>query len=416
MPQGWYKLDNVAKMFVATQTRRDPRVFRLGCTLYEEIDPQALDEALARTARQFPGFQVTLHQGLFWHYFQATDKQPRCEQAHRMPCAEIYGPTRKNGLLYQVSYYGCRIDLDMFHALADGTGGLEFLRVLLWHYLKLRHPEALAGTAPAYDASAAERTQDSYKKFYGNRPAAAEKDPVAYRIHTTRLPYDQTQFFEAHCSAAALRAQAQGCGVSVTSYLAALLIQAIHAEMPALERSRPIVISLPVNLRNYYPSATTRNFFNSVRVPCTLSGQEDTAAVAHAFEQRLRDRLSEETIKARMDGYEQLERLLAVKAVPLALKNPCVRLGNWWAKRRETATLSNLGRIQMQPELAPYIRYISGLCSTSALFVTVCSYGDELVLGVSSVFRSTNILKRLIRSLAAAGADMTLYATEVETE
>ena len=48
MPQGWYKLDNVAKMFVATQTRRDPRVFRLGCTLYEEIDPQALAEALAR--------------------------------------------------------------------------------------------------------------------------------------------------------------------------------------------------------------------------------------------------------------------------------------------------------------------------------------------------------------------------------
>ena len=111
---------------------------------------------------------------------------------------------------------------------------------------------------------------------------------------------------------AALRAQAQGCGVSVTSYLAALLIQAIHAEMPALERSRPIVISLPVNLRNYYPSATTRNFFNSVRVPCTLSGQEDTAAVAHAFEQRLRDRLSEETIKARMDGYEQPERLLVM--------------------------------------------------------------------------------------------------------
>lgn len=50
MAQEWYKVDNVAKVFLATNTRRDPRVFRISCTLQEQIDPELLNEALRVTA------------------------------------------------------------------------------------------------------------------------------------------------------------------------------------------------------------------------------------------------------------------------------------------------------------------------------------------------------------------------------
>ena len=50
MSQAWYKVDNVAKVFLATTTRRDPRVFRISCTLTEEVEPDTLNEALRRTA------------------------------------------------------------------------------------------------------------------------------------------------------------------------------------------------------------------------------------------------------------------------------------------------------------------------------------------------------------------------------
>ena len=46
MPDTWYKVDNVAKVFLASASARDPRVFRLSCTLNEEIDPALLNEAL----------------------------------------------------------------------------------------------------------------------------------------------------------------------------------------------------------------------------------------------------------------------------------------------------------------------------------------------------------------------------------
>lgn len=413
MAESWYKLDNVAKLFVATNSRRDPRVFRISCTLNEEIDPAALDKALAKTAKLFRGFQVTLHQGLFWHYFEATDKVPHAVPETLPPCSALYDEAHRNGLLYRVCWYGSRITLEMFHALSDGTGGLGFLQTLVCLYLKEKHPEALADAVPEYDATAAERDCDSYRKFYGSRKAPADKKTRAYQLHSLHLPYDQSQFFEVHVPAGKLIAEAKGCGVSATSWLAAQLLLAIRADMPSLEKGRPVVLSLPVNLRNYYPSATARNFFNTIKVPCVFTGEETLEELARTFDENLRGQLTKENIMAQMDGFEKLERFAGVKPVPLVLKNPTVRFFNWLEKRRETATISNLGRVKADPALQPYIRGYSAWCSTSALFITVCSYGDDMVLGVTSTYRSTDVLKDLVRGLSRAGLDVALYASEV---
>ena len=42
MPETWYKVDNVAKVFLASVSRRDPRVFRVSCTLNEDVDYELL--------------------------------------------------------------------------------------------------------------------------------------------------------------------------------------------------------------------------------------------------------------------------------------------------------------------------------------------------------------------------------------
>ena len=279
MPNTWYKVDNVAKVFLASVTRRDPRVFRISCTLTEDIDPDALAAALQRTAGDLPNFQVTLHRGLFWHYLEASGKCPRPEPEHRRPCAAIYGRDIKNELLYRVSYYGARINVEMFHALSDGNGGLLFLKVLVHNYLALRHPDELEGVARDEGASAADMAEDSFQQFYARRKAAfAPADPAARRpvcrLHGRRLPLDQTQFFEGHLPVKDVLAKARALGVTLTSYLAAAQMLAVWQETPALERGRAIAVGLPVNLRNYFPSDTARNFFNTIRVAHVFTGDE----------------------------------------------------------------------------------------------------------------------------------------------
>lgn len=410
----WYQVDNVAKLFIATNNRRDPRVFRVCCTLDADIDPGCLAEALRLTARQFPNFQVTLHRGLFWHYMESTGKLPAPLPETLPPCAPIYGPDLQNELLYRVSYYGPRINVEMFHALSDGNGGLLFLKALVCQYLKLQHPDALANLVPETVAPAATLAQDSYRQFYG---AAAQRDAMprrACRLRSSRLPYDQTQFFEAHMPVKAVLAAARAEGVTLTSWLGARLMLAVYAELPLLERRRPVAVSLPVNLRNYYPSETARNFFNSVYVILTLTETDTMQTVAAAFDAQLKEALLPENIKAQMDEYEKLEHIPGIRPVPLVVKNLTVKFFTALEKKHVTAVISNMGRVTLPDAMKPYIKQFAAFSSCEELFTCVASYGDDLVLGTASSHRSTNVLRRLYRGFAEAGLQVTLYATEVE--
>lgn len=415
MAQAWYKVDNVAKVFLATTTRRDPRVFRICCTLNEAVDPETLNEALQHTAQEWPQFQVTLHRGLFWHYFEETDQLPVAKEENKEPCAPLYVPERRNQLIYRVSYFGARINLEMFHAMTDGNGGFLFLKSLVRNYLALRHPGELEDVPTPNSASAADLAQDSYKNFYeGTRRANPVRPPKAYHLRGLRLPYDQLQYFEGHLSVKAVLARARQLGVSLSSYLGASMMLAIYGEMPAMDKGKPIAISLPVNLRNYYPSETARNFFNSVYVSHVLGPQDTLETVAPVFDAKLKEMLHPENIKAQMDEYEKLEHMPGIRLVPLFIKNAVVRFFNHLEEEHVTAVLSNMGRVDVPEVLRPHIRQFAAFSSCEGLFTCVCSYGDDLVLGTASSLRSTNVLRRLYRGFVRDGLAVTLYATEVE--
>lgn len=418
MPETWYKVDNVAKVFLASINRRDPRVFRVSCTLNEDVDPDCLNQALEQTARENPQFQVTLHRGLFWHYFESTNLKPQAVLETLAPCAMLYGPQIKNELLYRVSYYGARINVEMFHAISDGNGGMVFLKTLVHNYLQLKNPE-LANVPGEERASKGESAQDAFRKYY-TASKAAEEDPLnrkkSFHLHGRKLPYDQSQFFEAHLSAAQVLAKTRAMGVTMTSYLAAAQMLAAYQEMPALERGKVISVSLPVNLRSYYGTETARNFFNSIRISWVFQGDETLETLAKGFDAKLREALKDERVKARMDGFEKLEQMPGIKLVPLFIKNAVVNLFNTLEAKKVTLTISNMGRIPLQKELQPYIKGFTAFCSSPTAFTTVCSYGDDLVLGTTWAFRSTEMLKNFYRRLSAEGLDITLYATEVDGE
>ena len=325
MSDSWYKVDNVAKVFLATASQRDPRVFRISCTLNEEIDPDTLNEALRNTAQEWPQFQVTLHRGLFWHYFESTDQLPTAQPETKAPCAPLYTPERRNKLIYRVTYFGARINLEMFHAITDGNGGLLYLKSIVRNYLALRHPGEMENVPSPNSASAGDMAQDSFRNFYeGTKRKKPAKKPKVYRPHGF-LPYSQLQFFEGHLSSKQVLERSHALGVSMTSYLGASFMLAIYHDMPALERKKPICISLPVNLRNYYPSETARNFFNSVCIAHTLTPEDTLETVAPVFDAKLKEVLKPENIRAQMDAYEKLEHIPGIRPVPLVIKNAAVK-------------------------------------------------------------------------------------------
>lgn len=411
--ENWYKVDNVAKVFLATYNRRDTRSLRVSCILKESVDGEVLSLALKNTIKSRPQFQVRIRRGVFWHYLETTEEKPLVKEEESRPCPILYGEDYKGVLHYSVTYFGKRINLDIFHALSDGTGAMEFLNLLVLNYLKLKYPEKLENVSLGNSASAADLEQDSFDKFYSRKgkPVAASKK--AYHIRGRKLPYDQLQFFEIHTDASKVIERAKRMGVSLTSYLGAEMMWAIQQDMPMLKRKQPVTISMPVNLRKFYPSQTVRNFFNNVYVSHIFAGDETIESLAKEFDEKLKSNLEPEKIKQQMDNYQKLERIFLVRMVPLFIKQPVVK---WFSKRetrRVSAVISNLGVIRPPMEMVQYIDGYTAFCSHNELFVTVNSYNDDLVFGITSAYNNTGVLKNFVRAFTEDGIGAAVYSTEV---
>jgi len=431
----WYKTDNVAKVFLATYNRRDSRTMRLSCTLTEEVNEEMLQKAVEKTMQMRPQFRVRIRRGLFWHYLEATDFMPVVSEESGRPCPLLYGKNYAGVLHFKITYFGNRINLDIFHALSDGTGALEFLNVLVGHYLKIAHPEdeLLKEVKLGSGASEGDLSQDSFDQFYektklsdalnftatdysddsneGNNQAVKPKK--AYHFYGRKLPYDQLQFIEIKMQADDVLPLAKELGVSIGSYMGAQMMLAMYRSMPGIRRKMPITVSIPVNLRNYYNSKTVRNFFNSISISHTFTGEETIETLAKEFDHKLKESITPEKIRQQMDRYQKIERLAFVRMVPLVIKQPVVRNGSKNQNKRVSFVLSNLGVMKPAEEHKKYIESFSAFCSHEEIFITINSFRDELKLGVTYAYSDTTLIKDLVRAFSNEGIEVIVNSTDV---
>ena len=132
--RNWYRLDNSAKIMPSTTTNLNTNVFRLSCTLTKDIDQKILQEALDKTLMEFPMYLCTLKDGLFWHYLEKVEYKPLVNSEKTHICSKL-----NNDMLFRVSYYKKRINLDVSHVLSDGNGSMQFFKYLICTYLNIKH-------------------------------------------------------------------------------------------------------------------------------------------------------------------------------------------------------------------------------------------------------------------------------------
>ena len=141
-------------------------------------------------------------------------------------------------------------------------GALEFLKTLVFQYLYLlgENVEDKEGLIlpPASFARYAE-AQDSFKAHYTSATADSRM-PEACKFGTRFSPYGHN-VIHGVIHASRLNGAAKQKGVTLTAYLTAILIMAVYeTTLPFNNDNRPIVISMPVNLRKIFPSATCETF------------------------------------------------------------------------------------------------------------------------------------------------------------
>ena len=251
----WYALDNSAKIMPSTTTNLNTNVFRLVCTLDHDINSRSLQEALDKTLIEYPMFLFTMKNGLFWHYLEKCEYKPLVKEENDFACSKL-----TNGLLFKVSYYKKRINLEVYHVLADGHGAMEFLTHLVCTYLNIE--KKLNLDMPLNDSSISEKEKDDFKTFDKSKfKITIENIKKGYKLNLQKKDTIEHDIIEMHLPVDKIKEIAKNYNTTITIYLTAVYIKSIIDNANIKDLKKPIGITIPVDLRTTFPSKTVRNFF-----------------------------------------------------------------------------------------------------------------------------------------------------------
>lgn len=367
----WMALDNSAKIYPAARRRDWTNVFRLSATLDENVDRGALAHALDITVRRFPSIAVRVKAGAFWYYIEEVPRAPKIMDEKPYPLSRmVFDDIRK--CAFRVLVYKKRIAIEFFHALTDGNGGLVFLKTLLAEYVKIKHKVDVPcenGVLNTLEEPSTEELEDSFMKI--DSPVhASRRDSTAFKLDGTQekdgFKTNTTFIFDSN----ELYTRAKAHGVTVTSYVSAILMSAcLEIQKNSVKnpkRRKPVKLIVPVNLRGIYNSKTLRNFVYYIfpGVDARL-GDYTIDELCKIVASQMSLQLSEKQLSSRISTNVQSEKSIILKLAPLFLKNIVMKLVfNAVGDKIGCFTMSNLGVVSLPDALAEHVKRMDFVLGT----------------------------------------------------
>lgn len=420
-PLRWDKLDNTAIIFPVIAGEGMTNTYRISVELDEDINPELLQEALDIVLPKFNVFNVRLRLGVFWYYFEENNKPaPRVKEEVLFPCRYIQ-PNKNNSYLFSVTYYKSRINLEVFHVLTDGMGGMNFVRELTYQYLRLAHPELRNEVDDKLSHATSLNMEDSFEKNYKKGKRRSFTRERAYLIKLKKLTNGEFGVMHGLINIPELKVVTKKYGVSINEYLVATFAWATYVQcLHKMPSKKPIRIAVPVNLRPFFNSNTTKNFFTMVSAEFYPTEAEYTfEQVLEIIQKSLKSQIQKDNLEELFSSSVSNQKNKFLRMIPLAIKNLVMRLVYNQSALAHTTTITNVGFVQVDPIYEPYIKMFRSFIAMSkgqSLKGTVNSYQDTLVFTFSSIFADTSVQREFFRKIAADGVTVQIETNGVYYE
>ena len=123
------------------------------------------------------------------------------------------------------------------------------------------------------------------------------------------------------------------------------------------KNNKPIKISIPVNLRNYYKSNTMRNFSSYINVGIdTTYGNYSLEEIIKIVKNTLELNLTEKMLNAKISANVKIARNYFIRLLPMFIKKHIMSFAEkMMGDRYCSNTLSNLGNIVLPKEIEKYV-------------------------------------------------------------
>jgi len=408
----WYQLDNTAKIFPAISGPQTTGVYRIDARLNESVKPDLLEKAVNSVLPSFPAFMVRLRQGLFWYYFERNFEKASVDEEKAYPTNRIDADAN-NGYLFKFSYFNNKINLDVFHALSDGTGSVNFLIAVVGYYLKLCGKPLDGfldniGNMQDYPAM-----QDSFVHYFSSVKAEKMEKIKAYHIMGTSRPLGSIKIIHGILETDSLRALTKSKNVTVTAYLAAVLAFSILETMPGRKSAHPVRLSVPINLRRFFESKTQRNFYAFICIDIDVRQNGYTfEELLQLVSEQMTAKTKPEYFAPKMSYYLQAERNIFARLTPLIIKNLALRvIYKQIGEKTYTCSLSNLGEIKTVSSIGEYIERFDVIIESTRknrMGCAVCSYKNQFVISFTKSDYETDMEKYFFRFLSGQGLKIAL--------
>lgn len=409
--QMWYRLDNAALIYPSIQSDRITTMFRISMTLKEQVNPKVLQKSLEEVIVKFPFYRVRLKKGFFWYYLEHNPKLPRVEKDVRYPLGRLH-PNLGTRYLFRVRYWKSRIAVEFCHVLTDGTGGITFLKALVFDYLKrLGKDLGEPGDIPVKLLSN-EEAEDAYNRFYKSTLPLPDKGRKAFHPKSRLLLPGAILITTGVLPMEAILKEAKKLKVSLTTLLVTVYIDSLQelqdSQIAKNHKKRPIALQVPVNLRGIYPSKTLRNFslFVMPEIDPRL-GKYSFEEILQVVRETLITQTNEKAISKYLSRNVGGQRNWIVRSIPLVFKKLLMpflytRMGESLC----SGTLSNLGLIRLPEGMASEIERIDFILGTNPINKTgcaVCGFGDKLVINFARNTQDKEIERLFFTKLIKMG-------------
>jgi NRPS condensation-like uncharacterized protein len=319
---------------------------------------------------------------------------------------------------FRVIAYENRLAVEFFHSLTDGTGGMIFLKTLLAEYLQQKYNivvHAGQGVLGRLEEPSPEELEDSFLKYAG-AVSAPRQENDAWRVYGTREPDGFQHLTCLRLSAEDALAVAHRHGVSLTAYLAAVMMQALQdmqaQQEPEQRHRKPIRIQIPVDLRRLFPSRSLRNFalYTTPEIDPRL-GAYSFSEICDAVRHRMGLEITPKVMSAKIAANVVNEKILAVKLMPLFVKNLVMKaVFLSVGERKSCLSVSNLGNIKLPAEMAGYVQRMDFILSSQSTQPHNCgilSYDGTLYINFIRNIREPALEYHFFRVLQSHGLSVT---------
>ena len=411
MSKKWYKLDNVGKFFSSVTDKHNQNVFRYSATLTETIDKKCLQKALEETINIFPNFNVNLKKGLFWYYLDETKKKYIVTEENLPICFKLYN--NSNDFLYRVSYYNKRINFEVSHILSDGRGSVEFFKVLVGNYLKIKYN--LKDINILTNSSYNEKEEDSFIKYYQKNKQKNENNIKGKIYHYKgRKLKNNARYLETHMPVKDILNISHKYNITLTTLIVSVIIYSFKDVMSDEDIHKNIKIDIPVDLRHFSNSRSSKNYFGLTSVTYKFKSRNDTLKqIIDEVNKQFKNNLTAENLFIRVNKMVAFEKNIFCRILPIFIKNIILKIINLFTSHMSTSCVSNIGIISFKKELMPYIKNVNILSSTDGFQFTLCSYNGDLSIGISSKYKYNDVIKYFCNYFSKQGIHIYINVSEV---